>query len=259
MNISVLVLAKNEEEMIEECLSKLNFADEIIILDQGSKDNTVKIAAKFTDKIFHSSTEDFAKNRNSLAKMAKGEWLLYVDVDERFPQETISELKLITNSSDKIASVFYFPRKNYILGKWVKHGGWWPDYSPRLFQKDDLIKWEGSVHESPKVKGESSYLKNPIIHQSARNMSQMFAKTIKWAEIEAKLYNQTNYPNVTILKIIKAAIREFLRRYIFKIGFLDGSVGLIEGIYQAIHLVIVYTYLWEIQQRTKSKSYEEGL
>lgn len=259
MSISVLVLAKNEEEMIGECLSKLNFADEIIVLDQGSRDNTVKIAAKFTDKIFQSSTEDFAKNRNFLAKIAKGKWLLYADVDERFPQDTISELKYITNSKDKIASAYYFPRKNYILGKWIKHGGWWPDYSPRLFQKECLIKWEGSVHESPKVRGESSYLKNPIIHLSARNMSQMFAKTIKWAEIEAILYNRANYPNVTILKIIKAVIREFSRRYIFKMGFLDGSVGLIEGIYQAIHQAVVLTYLWEMQQKSKSKSDEEGL
>lgn len=251
MKISALILTRNEEEMIEGCLAQLDFADEIIILDQNSKDKTVKISEKFTDKIHKATSENFDKNRNSLLSLSKGEWVLYVDADERFSQEAINEI--IKSTGQNIYSAFYFPRKNYILGKWLKHGGWWPDYVPRLFKREKLQKWEGLVHESPKISGEFGYLKTPIEHLSGRTLSIMLAKTIKWAQIEAKLFEKANNPKVTIFKVIKASGGEFFRRYFLKRGFLDGTVGLIESLFQAIHQAIIFTYLWEIQNKTHEK------
>ena len=139
MTISALVLTKNEEEMIEDCLKQLKFADEIVIVDQNSVDNTLKIAKKYTDRVFKSSANDFAQNRNTLKDQAGGEWLLYIDADERLPQELVKEIK--TAIAKKEFNAFYIPRKNYVLGKWVRHGGWWPDYAPRLFKKSKLEKW----------------------------------------------------------------------------------------------------------------------
>lgn len=253
IKISALILTRNEEEMIEDCLRQLDFVDEIIILDQNSKDQTIKIAKKFTDKIHQTSIEDFSKNRNTLSQLAQGEWLLYLDADERIDKDAIEELKSEIARINQPFSAFYFPRKNYILGKWLRHGGWWPDYVPRLFKKDKLITWEGKVHESPKVEGKSSYFKTPIVHLSGRTLSLMLAKTIKWAKIEAGLYYLAKSPKVSILKIIKAATEEFTRRYILKMGFLDGTVGLIESMFQAIHKMIILTYLWELQNKTEEK------
>src|SRR3989304_6588299 len=146
MTISALVLTKNEEEMIEDCLRQLRFADEIVIVDQNSKDHTLKIARKYTDRIFKSSANDFAQNRNTLKDQAKGKWLLYVDADERLPQELIKEIKIAISKNE--FGAFYIPRKNYVLGKWVRHGGWWLGYAPRLFEKWKLKKREGGVAES---------------------------------------------------------------------------------------------------------------
>lgn len=247
MTISALVLVKNEEEMIEDCLKQLRFADEIVIVDQDSVDNTLKIARKYTDKIFKSSTNDFAQNRNTLKDLAKGEWLLYVDADERLSQDLIKEIKIAISKNE--FSVFYVPRKNYILGKWVKHGGWWPDYAPRLVRKSKLEKWQGVVHESPVISGKISYLKTPIEHLSARSMSQMFSKSIKWAKIEADLFLEHGHRQVGITSVLKLSVLEFIRRYILKMGFLDGVVGLIEGIYQSLHQAMVLTYLWEAQNK----------
>jgi glycosyltransferase involved in cell wall biosynthesis len=248
MRLSALILAKNEEEMIEGCLEQLDFVDEIIILDQGSMDRTVQIAKKYTDKIFKSAHDDFGKNRTILAQHAKGDWLLYLDCDERITKKNVEEINSAIKGGPK--NSYYFPRKNFILGKEVKHGGWWPDYVPRLFYKSNLKGWYGRVHESPKIEGAISYMKNPIIHFTAREVNLMFLKSIKWAKTEAELRYEAHQPKVNILKTIKAMGIEFLNRYFVKRAFLDGSIGLIESIYQGLHQAMVMAYLWELQNKT---------
>lgn len=250
-NISALVLVKNEEETIDGCLRQLSFADEIIVLDQGSQDKTRDIARKYTDKIFSTKSLAFDKNREMLASYAKNSWLLYIDADERLSATGIAEIKktILLDAFD----AYYFPRRNYILGKFLKHGGWWPDYVPRLFKKNKLKGWFGQVHESPKVEGEFGYLKEPINHYTARSVSAMLAKTTIWAKVEAKLYFQAKHSKVTILKVVKAFFSEFLSRYIIKLGFLDGQIGLVEAVYQAYHRCAVLTYLWELQTDASAK------
>lgn len=245
MKLSALVLVRNEEKIIGECLNQLTFADEIIVLDQASTDKTVEIAKKYTNKISPTKNQSFDKNRNQLAHQAQGEWLLYLDADERLSTEGIEEIqKTIAKGQD---AAYYLPRKNIILGRWLKHGGWWPDYVPRLFRKSALVLWQGAVHESPKVEGQFGYLTHPIVHHTARDISQMFQKSVKWAKIEARLYHQAHHKKVTIPIIVKAMAQEFISRYFLKLGFLDGGVGLIESLYQAYHQAMVLTYLWEMQ------------
>ncbi len=250
MSISALILTKNEEEMIEDCLRQLHFLNEIIVCDQNSTDKTREIAQKYTKNILRSNFEDFSKNRNLLAKEAKGDWLLYVDADERLDEKLIDEIKKAVIAGKY--SAFYISRKNIILGKWLRHGGWWPDYVPRLFKRSTFKEWQGKVHESPIIEGEFGRLKYPILHYTARSLEKMLKKSTTWGKTEADLYTKLN-TRVTILTIIKAMTFEFLRRYFAKRGFLDGIAGLIESLYQATHQAIVLTYLWEIQNDVKQK------
>lgn len=245
MKISALVLAKNEQQMIADALSQLKFADEIIVLDQDSTDKTSEIAKKYTDKIITSKSEQFDNNRNLLAQKANGQWLLYIDADERLQDFNIKEIK--ETIARGTHSAYYFPRQNYILGNFQKHGGWWPDYVPRLFKKSDFIKWQGKVHESPQIKGDFGHLKNPIIHKTARNVSMMLEKSAKWAQIEAELYYKSTNPRVTRTRVIRFFFSEFIKRYFLKLGFLDGKIGFISAIYQALHNAMILTYLWELQ------------
>ena len=262
MDISALILTKNEEEMIKDCLGQLDFVDEIIILDQGSTDKTREITRKFTKNILATTSDSFAKNRETLASHAKGTWLLYVDADERLDTPLVEEIKKALKQ--KKYQAFYFPRKNIILGKWLKHGGWFPDYVPRLFKKSSLKGWTGQVHESPKVDGLFGYFDIPLTHMTARNLSSMLRKTIKWAKVEADLAYRANHPKVTIPRIIGASAKEFSRRYFVKLGLLDGFVGFVEAAYQALHRVITLVYLWELQNNSQElfvkaknqKSYE---
>lgn len=251
LDISALVLTRNDASLLEGCLQQLDFAKEIIVLDQQSADNTVEIAGKFTNKIIKTTNANFSKNRNQLAKRAKCKWLMYIDTDERIDEKNVIEIKDVIKNSQFQA--YYFPRKNIVLGKWLKHGGWWPDYVPRLFEKQNLRGWYGEVHESPKIKGEYGYFKNPITHLTARSMDQMLNKSIVWAQVEAGLYFKANYPNVNVFRVVKASIREFFRRYFIKMGVLDGTVGLIEAVYQSLHQAMVLVYLWEIQNKTEQK------
>lgn len=247
MNLSALILTKNEEDMIEDCLKQLGFVDEIIVLDENSSDNTVEMAKKYTDKILRSTSEDFSRNRTILAQNARFPWLLYIDADERITDELISEIKRAVKV-DKYGA-YYFPRRNYVLGKLVKHGGWWPDYVPRLFQKNNLIGWHSKVHESPNIKGKFGYFKAPLVHLSARNLNYMLEKSIKWAKIEAELFYSSRSSYVNVIRLISAFCKEFVRRYFVKRGFLDGTIGLVEAIYQGLHQAIIQTYLWEIQMQ----------
>lgn len=251
MKLSALVLVKNEQDTIEAALAQLVFADEIVVLDQESVDQTVKLAQKYTHKIFTSKIADFAQNRNLLAARAQGDWLLYIDADERISKQTVQEIKAAITRDDKNA--YYFPRKNIILGKWLRHGGWWPDYVPRLIKKEKLIGWQGAVHESPRIEGELGYLQTPINHHTARNLSQMLTKSISWAKIEAQLYYQAKNPRVTIFKLLKFSFSQFFARYFIKLGFLDGQVGLISSLYQALHHAMIFTYLWELQNDVEGK------
>lgn len=252
MKISALILAKDEEEMIKDCIKQLTFVDEIILLDQNSTDKTVEIVKKLGARVIETKSEQFDLSRNLLKDNAKYEWLLYVDADERFQEETITEIKKLV--SENKYCTYYFPRQNYILGKWLKYGGWWPDYVPRLFRKKDLMGWDGEVHESPKINGSFGYAKNPIKHLTARSISKMLDKSAKWAKIEANLYAKSNVPKVTKVKVIKAMLAEFTRRYILKLGLLDGTIGLVQAIFQSLHKAMILTYLWEIQNKTEEKT-----
>ena len=251
VKISALILTKNEEDLISDAINQLDFVDEIIVLDQSSQDKTVERARKFTDKIARTTSEDFAKHRNLLASHAKGEWLLYVDCDERLTESLAREIQDATKNLK--FSAYYTPRQNFLLGKWQKHGGWWPDYVPRLIKRKSLIAWQGKVHESPKIEGEFGYFKNPLVHLTARSMSQILEKSIKWAKIEAQLYHKSTNPKVTIARITKGAIWEFISRYFLKLGFLDGTIGAISAIYQSLHRAMIFTYLWELQNDAKQK------
>jgi len=251
LDVSALVLTRNDAPMLEGCLQQLDFVKEIIVLDQQSTDNTVEVAAKFTDILIKTANSNFAQNRNELAKKAKSKWLLYLDTDERVTEKNVVEIKEAIGNAQFQA--YYFPRKNIVLGKWLKHGGWWPDYVPRLFEKQNLQRWYGAVHESPEVKGNYGYFKNPIAHYTARSMDQMLHKSVVWAQVEARLFFEANFPKVNIFRVIKASVREFIRRYFVKMGVLDGTVGLIEAVYQSLHQAMVLVYLWEMQNKTKER------
>lgn len=246
--ISVLVLTKNEEKMIKNCLESVKWADEIVLLDNNSEDKTVEVAKNYTKYIFQKEFEGYDKERNFLLSKAKGDWILYVDADERVSAQLREEIRQTTNDKRQTSDAFAIPRKNILLGKWQKHGGWWPDYQIRLFKVKFLKGWLGELHETPNFEGDLGHLKNPLIHLTHRDIISMMQKTIRWAPIEAKLRFGINHPKMSWWRFVRVVRLETISRFL-KGGWHDGIEGVIEIYYQAFSLFITYVKLWEMQRK----------
>ena len=264
VSVSVIVIAKDEEKMIGDCLASVKWADEIILVDSGSADKTIEIAKKCGAKIvnFPFKKLEFAKWRNAGLKAAKGDWILYLDADERVTPELKEEiLQAIVATPRRSAfahhprsrfTAYEIPRKNFYLGKEVHYGGAWPDYVKRLFLKEKLKYWKKELHEDPIFEGKMGRLKSPFIHLTHRDLSSMVEKTKEWSKIEAKLLDEAGHPPVTWWRILRVMLTEFWCRGIKLQGLRDGVVGWIEVIFQMFSRFVTYARLWEMQHQPKA-------
>src|SRR3989338_1679854 len=248
MQLTAIVITKNAAGKLKDCLKSLKFSDETIVVDGGSTDNTIVLARKAGAKVVEVGEIGFAAGRNVGAKAAKGEWLLYIDADERVSEFLKEEILGVV--PHQISSYMIY-RKNIILGKWLRHGGWWPDPVHRLIKKSALKEWRGELHEYPIVDGEVGLIEEPIIHYSKNSVSEMVQNSRLFAPIEAELKFKAGHPPVKVYHFILAMWREFWARGILKSGWLDGVVGLIEIFYQMFHKFMVYSILWQMQQKNK--------
>jgi len=253
--LSVVIIAKNQEGIIEDCLESVRqLADEIIVLDTGSIDKTIEIAQKYTKKVYEYKNGDevnFSAWRNYALKFAHGDWLLYLDTDERVTPLLRKEIELVVSRQPSVIRqyvAYAIPRRNIRLGKEMKFGGWWPDYVLRLMKKEALEKWQGKLHEQPVVKGRVGKLKEPLVHYSHRgSFEDKLANTITWSGLEAELLFKANHPSMNLKRFLGAMGREFYFRMIKCQAWRDGTEGVLEAIYQVFSVFITYARLWEIQ------------
>lgn len=251
--ISVVIITKNAASKIEDCLKSVkDLAGEILVVDGDSTDGTVGIAKKYGTRVVKQKGKGFSDWRTEGSKEAKGEWIFYLDFDERSTPELNREIKEIVKKSSYIA--YAIPRRNIILGKEMRHGGWWPDYVKRLYKRSSLRKWVGDLHEEPVFEGKMGHLKNPMVHLKHDNLSEMIEKTNKWSEIEAKLLFDANHPKMSWWRFFRIMLTEFWYRLIVKKGFLDRVEGVIYIVYQMWSKFITYAKLWEMQRGAKRKT-----
>lgn len=249
--ISVIILTKNDEARIKECLESVSWADEVIVVDNGSTDKTVYVARGMKAIVVREKAGiDFAKLRNIGKEKATGDFLLYVDSDERVTpelQKEIQELAKTYSEGDPVA--YFISRKNHYLGQA------WPykDRMERFFWKKGLVEWEGKLHESPKVTGQVGQLKNPLIHNTHRTLEEMLEKTNQWSEIEADLRFRAGHPPIVFWRFIRVMATAFFDSFIKQSGWRAGVTGLIESIFQSCSAFITYAKLWEKQQNVSGR------
>ncbi len=245
--ISILIISKNEEDTIRDCIKSVKeLADEIVVLDD-SEDKTPAIAEELGAKVVKKPFLDFATQRSLALGEARGDWVLYLDADERATPEFIKEVqKTIADfdpNSDTVG--YYINRKTFYYGR-----DWgFTDRMPRLFRREKLIRWRGIVHETPEVEGKLLEINNPILHYTHRNFEQMVSKTNEWSEFEAEMRIKANHPKMNVFRFFRVMVTGFLRSYISEKGYKNGTAGLIESIYQAFSMFITYAKLWEKQQK----------
>ncbi len=244
MKISAIIIAKNEADQIEDCIKSLSFVDEIILVDNGSTDDTLNIAKKYKTEIVEVQGLDFSYLRNIGREKAKNTWLLYIDTDERISQELQKEILNCVNKKTSFQA-YNLKRQNYYLGKqWPKK-----ENMVRLMKKNVLIGWQGALHETPIINGKIGYLQNLMFHYTHRSLKEMIDKTNEWSEVEASLRFQNNHPQMTWWRFIRVIISSFYQTFIMSEGYKAGTIGLIEGIYQAYSMFITYAKLWEKQNK----------
>jgi len=266
--LSVVISAFNEEKKIGACLESVKgLADEIIIVDNSSYDETAKIAKKYTTKVFTQKNDpkkiDIQKNFGF--SKATGDWILSLDADERVTPELAREIKDVIleggkgrprgshhDSKDSIASLqndrgmsgYWIPRKNIIFGKWIRHTGWYPDNQLRLFKKGKGKYTSEHVHEHLFVEGIVGNLHEMLVHEHYATVGEFISKMMVYAPSEAKNKLDNGY-EFSYLDAISFPSREFISRFFAREGYKDGLHGLVLSLLMAFYHEIIFVFLWE--------------
>lgn len=240
--ISVVMITFNAASILEKVLESVKWADEIIIVDSGSTDETISIAKKYTDNIFYRKFDNFSNQKNYAIQKASNEWVLSLDADEVVSEELAKELKNLY-VKHKIDG-FYIERLNYIYGKFVKYGR--PDYQLRLFKKNKAFFTE-PVHERVYLKkNKTAVLKGKLFHYTMPSISRHIKKIDEFTEYD-RLYYLPDKISILwmIRKIVLILPLKFIQHYFFKKGFKDGTLGFIFAVNTVIGQFISYLKYWE--------------
>ncbi len=244
--ISAVLNAKNEEQMVKVCLESVRWVDEIIVVLNDSTDNTAKIAEKYTKNIYKISGQDFSRVKNLGLEKAKGDWILFIDADERVLEPLRKEIEEITQSSSK--SAYAISRKNIIFGSEVSYGPYKHDWVIRLIKKEKAKGWVGKVHEHIEFEGDLGYTKNSFLHLTHRNIDHFILKSLEWSVIDAKLRFDAGHPKMTRWRFFRIFLTELYNQGIKRKGFFGSTIGTIDSILQAFFLFMTYVRLWQMQQ-----------
>lgn len=243
--ISAIVLTKNEEKNIEECLFWLKWCDEILVINDDSTDDTVKIAEKFGAKVIkHSLNESFAGQRNFGLEKARGEWVFFVDADERVSKELADEIKESIKKDN--VNGFYFRRIDNFVGKWLRHGEIGHLKILRLGRKG-TGEWKRKVDETWEVKGKTKTFRSPLLHYSHPTLSGFLNSINERSTLNAREFYDEG-KEVTLIEWFKPKIK-FLQNYFLRLGFLDGTQGFVFAMFMSLHSFLVRAKLYLLWAR----------
>jgi glycosyltransferase involved in cell wall biosynthesis len=223
--LSVIIITKNEAHTIEDCLKSVGWADEIIVVDSGSDDDTVAICQKFGAQVSKNEWPGYGKQKNHALALAKGDWILSIDADERVTPALRQEIEhAIATPNDCVA--WQIPRLSSFCGRYMRHSGWWPDYVTRLFHRDYAKFSDDIVHERVIVKGLTGTLKAHFLHESIEDFEDLLTKMNQYTTAGALMADERK-KTASLTKAIGRGLWAFFRSYVLRAGFLDGREGFI--------------------------------
>ena len=243
--ITAAVLTKNEGGNIEKCLESLSFCDEIIVVDDHSSDETIKIAKNYADRVIKRRlNDDFGAQRNFALSKAQNEWVLFVDADERISKSLALEIRKAVENT-RFAG-YLLKRSDVLWGRTIKYGEAGKIKLLRLAKKHSG-RWERRVHETWVLRGETSTLKNPIIHYPHRNISEFIKHIDHFSSLHAK-ENLKEGKKPSAVKICLMPQAHFLRNYIFRLGFLDGLRGFLGAYIMSFHSFLAWSKMFLVKK-----------
>jgi glycosyltransferase involved in cell wall biosynthesis len=249
--LSVAIITHNEENTIEEALKSVQWADEIVVLDSFSTDSTVEKCREYTSKVHTSEWLGFSEQKNRAVSLTSQPWVLVLDADERVTEDLRNEIISLFRESS-LKDGYYVPRKNHFGKKWIRHGGWWPDYTLRLFRREKGGFEKREVHESVKVNGTTGHLKNPLIHYTYRDIDDYLLRMQTYSTLAAKeLLRQGR--RAGLLDVIFRPPATFLRMLFLQLGILDGIYGILLAWLYAVYTYKKYLKLMKMQKTSSGK------
>ena len=251
--ISIIVITKNEAHDIRECLKSISWADEIIILDSDSTDDTVKIAREFTKHVYISQDwQGFGIQKNRALAYATKEWVLSLDADERVTEELRAEIEEAIAKPNS-NSGFRIPRSSNYCGKFMRHSGWSPDYVVRLFRKDFGKFSESIVHENLVINGNIGTIKHPISHYAFSDLEEVLDEINRYSSAGAtQKLNQGKKSSLG--KALRHGLWAFMRTFFIQAGFLDGREGFMLAVSNAEGVYYRYLKLMYLQEKKQNNN-----
>ena len=244
MTLSVVILTRNEEKHIRECIASVrNWADEVMVLDSLSTDRTAELAREMGVRVESRAFENYPTQRNAALDLAQGEWLFFIDADERATPAVGTEIHAAING-EKVG--FWIPRRNFIFGKEIRYTGWSPDYQPRVLLKGKArFDPERKVHELVLWDGPVGYLKQPLIHYNYETLAQFRKKQTQYTQFEAQVWYAEG-KRARWRGFVGQPMREFFRRFVSLQGWRDGGHGLLLSVLMAYYAFVRQTLLWKM-------------
>ncbi len=241
LKLGVIILTKNEERNIADCIASVRWADEVVVFDSFSQDRTVELAQESGATVLQHQFQNFAQQRNAALDAVDSDWVFFVDADERATPELASEIRRAIQ--DESRSGWWVPRHNYIFGRVIRHAGWYPDYQLRLLRRGQArYDPRREVHEIVILDGEEGHLENPLIHCNYDTLAQFVERQNGYTDYEAKiLFDQGVRPRPH--NFILQPLRELRRRYVSLEGYRDGFHGLILSLLMAYYTLVMYLRL----------------
>lgn len=246
-SVSVVIIAKNEEKRLEDCLKSAQWAKEIVVLDDMSTDKTVEIAKKYTDKVFQRKMDIEGKHRNYAYSLASEDWVLSLDADERITPELANEISQVTAPDRNHYVCHAIPIKTFIGKKWIQGAGYYPAAKTRLFLKGKFRYEEARVHPAVIYEGACGQLKGDILHYSCENLEQWIGKFNRETTLEADKWIHDGR-KVSLAKSIRKSVDRFLKNYFLKEGWKYGFMGYFMSVFHGLYQLITYAKYREMKQ-----------
>ena len=241
--LTVIVIALNEEHNIGDCLDGVNWADEIILVDSGSKDATVTLAEQHGAKVFVRSWQGFSDAKTFAVSKSRNNWILWLDADERVSPELADEIRLLLKETPSKAA-YSLARRAFFLGRWIRHSGWYPGRVVRLFDKNFAVFSSASVHEGLVVRGDTGEINADILHFTDPNLYHYMQKFNRYTSL-ASNESFAAGKRFRILDVLLRPLWLFFKMYFLRLGFLDGIEGLILALLSSAYVFTKYSKLWE--------------
>src|SRR5246500_3149972 len=257
MTLSVAIVAMDEEANIGRTLKSVRWADEIVVVDSGSKDRTCEIAREYGARVIVEPWRGYVAQKQYAVDLCTKEWVLLLDADEEVSPGLAQEIQAAI-ADPNAAKGYRIPRQNVFLGRWIRHGGFYPDPKLRLFRRGQGFVTGHDPHDrcelKPEVAKTTLQFKNALVHYTYPNLTLYLNHMNRYSTLGAKLAVEKGHRSFSIANIVLRPLATFIYNYFIRLGFLDGREGLLLHLYHSVYVSWKYSKAWEISRRKTAMS-----